>query len=519
METEKTSIKNEQLCSGEESSRAASCSESMSPSSVRIQRLEEIAAMIPYLLGYAPRNCFIGVSYEREGKLHPDLPEDSPYMLGPMIRFEHVAAGGCPEVHARSVDSRGPDSRGADSGCADSGGDDGSGVSVGSADDVGVGSRRADSSHIECSSIACQLVRFAQNFSVRRMCLLWYCEDCSLCTGAENCPASVPIVEPSDPALEPSDPAPAGGHGESTLTLASIVRIAQDVQSQIGTLAIDALATDYRTWMWIYREHTQIQPDSRHPHSFDQLSESVREIIAHMPMKDFIAINPAGRSAIYARAQCTQSYIDRARASYQEAHQQCTAPPITMWNNTLISLMQADRGYEGSHSYADGCAGEGAARCTGESAAICAGECLDAHPDKTGKLLAHLEYQSVRDRVILFAVHPHLESVSRLSQRQLVKLMGEASEELPDIQRVHSIISLLAYMSISAPENNPCAEATLAYLLWWIGEGSEALIWVRAATAKNPQYSLARLVDYALRIQLPPPWVSVGKENTCTSKE
>lgn len=131
---------------------------------------------------------------------------------------------------------------------------------------------------------------------------------------------------------------------------------------------------------------------------------------------------------------------------------------------------------------------------------------------KAGMLAAQLHNQKIRDRVILYAVHPTIRSVASLSSTQLIRKMTEASSLPPNMPRAHSVINVLAFLGVCVPAAIPIVYGTMAYIQWWIGEGSKARASIDKISEGGHDISLVKLVEYALSVQLPPPWVDIQKE-------
>lgn len=132
--------------------------------------------------------------------------------------------------------------------------------------------------------------------------------------------------------------------------------------------------------------------------------------------------------------------------------------------------------------------------------------------EKVGVLAAQLHDQKIRDRVILYAVHPTIRSVASLSNAQLIRKMTEASSSPPNLPRAHGVLNILAFLGVCVPVAIPTIYGTMAYIQWWIGEGSKARASIDKISEDMRGISLVKLVEYALSVQLPPPWVDIQKE-------
>lgn len=131
---------------------------------------------------------------------------------------------------------------------------------------------------------------------------------------------------------------------------------------------------------------------------------------------------------------------------------------------------------------------------------------------KAGILAAQLHDQKIRDRVILYAVHPTIRSVASLSNSQLIRKMTEASSSPPNLPRAHGVLNILAFLGVCVPVAIPTIYGTMAYIQWWIGEGSKARASIDKISEDMRGISLVKLIEYALSVQLPPPWVDIQKE-------
>ncbi|MDD7465784.1 MAG: hypothetical protein PUK59_06090 [Actinomycetaceae bacterium] len=200
---------------------------------------------------------------------------------------------------------------------------------------------------------------------------------------------------------------------------------------------------------------------------------------------------PAVSQAVAQAGALPEKWRNAAWHSYTKTAEKIAAgeysPSMVLWNNSLRALIQ---GSDGQLNTANMNYGK-----------------VVGSPRRAGELLAQLVRQNVRDRVILFAVLPQIGSVASVSNRKLVKMMGEASESVPDPDKIHAVIGVIAFVNALVRGGDVYACAVVGYLHWWLGEGRAALASVQQALARNPECSLAKLVRYALSVQLPPPWV------------
>lgn len=122
------------------------------------------------------------------------------------------------------------------------------------------------------------------------------------------------------------------------------------------------------------------------------------------------------------------------------------------------------------------------------------------------RLHAGLTDITIRDRVLVFAVNPEVESVSGMDIDDIETALHAATAVNPDGERLARITDVMRMIGAYSPEDAPAALALVGYLYWWAGRSGAAAEYVQAALDADPSYSLARLVEQALDIQLPPPW-------------
>ncbi|MBM7825508.1 hypothetical protein JOD55_001335 [Arcanobacterium pluranimalium] len=128
-------------------------------------------------------------------------------------------------------------------------------------------------------------------------------------------------------------------------------------------------------------------------------------------------------------------------------------------------------------------------------------------PHILAQLIASLRHIPIRDRLIIFAVDAQHRSFSQVNGEQLPDLLSSAVQSRPVPARVYRIIDLLKFLDSISPADDVAALAVMSYLHWWMGNGSSAYITSYTALLRDPSYSLAQLVDYAMKVRLPPPWV------------
>lgn len=131
------------------------------------------------------------------------------------------------------------------------------------------------------------------------------------------------------------------------------------------------------------------------------------------------------------------------------------------------------------------------------------------------KLLLSCEQIEIRDAILLFAINPEsseivLENVSRASS-----CLEKASQIKPDFARITQIIKQLAAVAIYSVDTNVALYAAIAYLYWWCDQPAAALENARYALSFCAEYSLAKLIQRAVTLEVAPPWKT---EQNCTSE-
>lgn len=83
-----------------------------------------------------------------------------------------------------------------------------------------------------------------------------------------------------------------------------------------------------------------------------------------------------------------------------------------------------------------------------------------------------------------------------------------SEERVAEPQRFERILALLKDTATIAPEGGAAAPlAAAAYLAWFSGNGLRARILAEQCAEEDPEYSLGRLVNRAVSMHVPPPWV------------
>lgn len=127
---------------------------------------------------------------------------------------------------------------------------------------------------------------------------------------------------------------------------------------------------------------------------------------------------------------------------------------------------------------------------------------------RIGRLNAALRDVTLRDRILLYAVNSRMTAVAALTPERTEKLLIQATGDEVAETRIKRVIDLLSAAAMYSADDDGRAYAVVAYLYWWLGQGSKAADNVNIALASDPEYSLAKLVRHALDVQLPPPWFS-----------
>ena len=427
-----------------------------------LQSPADVAILIPRLLGRTPREELIGISLLRARPLHPCLEADDPRRAGPVISFR------TPQIKAFN-----------DGGTQKFENIAQAGPSV--------------------ESLAIQLQAFVQNFNVQLLAVVWYCDEVKAALLSQKfleIMAAIRALRQRMKRRKENGGSCGGGDGKVE-----------------ETLQVRFVLTDYRQWC---------EPEfSSELHSFAKLCAGVCARDLNAPgvcsadrgIKLLEYAFTAGQEAAY--PQLIKTVHDKYRALATSE----TKGNVTMWNNSLRSILksanriaQESIAQQGKDSDCRFCgASEQKQLSTAQLEAYsqlwreCAGSAA-----RIAKLLKQLSYHAVRDRLLLFALHPSLDSAARINDKELVRLMGKAAKQPPKYEKVMQVTAWLAYLSAWAVPGDDSIYAVMAYTHWWAGQGTQAKLALERAAqicAGAEASSLAELVGYALRVQLPPPWV------------
>ncbi|WP_160149034.1 DUF4192 family protein [Arcanobacterium ihumii] len=135
-------------------------------------------------------------------------------------------------------------------------------------------------------------------------------------------------------------------------------------------------------------------------------------------------------------------------------------------------------------------------------------ECSSQDIHRTAAVLIHaMRKIENRDKIIVYALLPGNLLFSEIRSQSLSRLLDKASCAAPDNDKLGAVISAMIELHNVSPKTEVAPLAVIAYLKWWIGAGTDAYSCASLALTRDPDYSLAKLVEYAIRVQLPPPWV------------
>lgn len=132
--------------------------------------------------------------------------------------------------------------------------------------------------------------------------------------------------------------------------------------------------------------------------------------------------------------------------------------------------------------------------------------------DRIGRLNAGLSDVFVRDRVLLWAINPEVDSLVGVTPQSSEELLSAAADHLPDEKRIDAAVAVLGACGSYSSDEDASAYAVIAYLYWWKGEAHKAMENVEYALASNPNYGLAQLIKHAVSVHLPPPWYRARDE-------
>ncbi|MCI7551575.1 MAG: DUF4192 family protein [Actinomycetaceae bacterium] len=127
-------------------------------------------------------------------------------------------------------------------------------------------------------------------------------------------------------------------------------------------------------------------------------------------------------------------------------------------------------------------------------------------PERIAKMYIALRNTSVRDKLLVYALSPQIETLAGITSQQVIYLLDQATTHRPDTCRVARVIKVLLSVAPYSPAGDASIFAVIGYLCWWTGSSAMADYFTRKALARDPNYSLANLVERAVHVQLPPPW-------------
>lgn len=132
---------------------------------------------------------------------------------------------------------------------------------------------------------------------------------------------------------------------------------------------------------------------------------------------------------------------------------------------------------------------------------------LASDVSKIGRLNAALADIKLRDSLLIYAINPQIKPAEIFDEITIPTQLEEASYNPVSQRRITEISELLKLLAAYSADEDPSAYAALAYLCWWTGKNELAAKCATQAIKSDPQYSLARLVDRAVTVQLPSPWL------------
>lgn len=458
---------------------------------IRLSQPAEAALVIAHILGYWPEGKLVALSLSRTRPLHHECAAGEQHEAGPMMSFPIAA------------------------------------------------------SPLPAEILTLQLRTFVRTYHVHLLALVWFCDDVERALAH---PEQLVEVVSSAEAVTASEKT-LGNLGCAGVTVyCALVDRAQWVD--VGAL-LDARDdwehqkdqcehperpySGSQFWLAVARASQALHPLSQLLDSPTGCALNSGDDVAAPHSQSFIPPIPAVEMAITQAATLPEVWQQCSRRSYRKSAGSITAendvPSFSQWNDSLEQLMprrlkrlvprqlapkeqpalrDSERAKRSEETVRED---------VRESVSSVSWEKYHyadvvKSPQRAGELLAQLICQKVRDRVILFAVFPTICSVTNVSDRKLVALMGEASKAMPDAEKVHAVIGFITFLNTLAGTCGAHAYATVAYLHWWLGEGSAAMHAAECALAQSPECSLAKLVHYAVSVQLPPPWVeSVATRN------
>ncbi|MCI5826520.1 MAG: hypothetical protein MR006_07635 [Arcanobacterium sp.] len=334
-------------------------------------------------------------------------------------------------------------------------------------------------------AIAAQLREFVCTFRVKTLALAWFCEDLE---------QEIRLLGQLEELIAAVAQMSAARSRESTLVNVVFTVVDREHWLDVGAFCEASFKRET-----VRVPHRAVRPISEVLASQVGIALNVRALGSARP--DFPEVISARAQAVAAQAwgrgmhRAYREMLLKGMGNTQEF-------TVTRWNRVLrVLLNNQDRVLLNNQDKLGG-------RDRRDSEEILWGAVVGG-AQRAGILLAQLNNQNIRDRVILFAVAPTVNSMAGIRDRQLVRLMSEASRVAPNFRRIRRVIGLLTFLTELAPHDGAQGLATTAYLYWWLGSGSMAGKVAQSALDRDRECSMAHLVRYAVQVHLPPPWVEV----------
>lgn len=122
------------------------------------------------------------------------------------------------------------------------------------------------------------------------------------------------------------------------------------------------------------------------------------------------------------------------------------------------------------------------------------------------QLLVSCEKIEIRDAILIYAVNSEISEITPELIRDASRYLANAAQSAPDCARIAKVIQRLSAIARYSIDSNVALYAAIAYLHWWADQPAPALENARYALQFKPDYSLAKLIHRAVRMQVPPPW-------------
>lgn len=438
---------------------------------VNLHQPAEAAVLIPWLIGQEPRNMLVALALRREHSLCPNSRSDDPRSAGPIISFVTDPPG-------------------------------------------------AQAQTLPAETLMPQLRLFCANYSVRQLALVWFTADLHQALADQR-----QIRECRQTAQE--------------LRLWFADRHPQ--RDTIFEFAIDFVVADDKFWCEPENgAHVSSLKELARPELLQALAEFGRQ---QLPTAQALLASAQN----IGRREVREKWLLAASKAHEKGLSGARRPPITQWNNVLRAVTgipavllaelaaTPENASDGAGERQPAAAAENAPKDapenTAEHAPAAAAKQVPAaavevgavkrvaqewrqaigSAQRAGNLVAQLAHHQVRDRVILFAVHPGIASVAGLTDKRVVRGMSEAAQKPPSGQKVRAVVAFLAYLSTLVPSANGIVWAMVAYIEWWAGEGTAAAFALQQARWRATVPTFAQLIHFALAVQLPPPWAEISE--------